>query len=307
MMKIGYFNEQRLHINDYKPDIHEGKVYCADKHVLIPKRGEVRTHHFSHRAGEGNADCSGPPKGSWHYFWQLRLLPTAIESRFTKPVQLKPNGPVENVLKIADSINVIGQNKDILSIGEFQHSVMSKDEFVLREAFYTRTDLLSHCGLPYCKSELTWIFDLTSSDIEIDEIFGDIVCFRLLKGTKYMLEAKARAFYDFAKRDLIMFIDSHKVKTQEPRMIGRLIPLKAIDEYFFKGVLAEPLTVDQQRLNCLPLADYKSSSISIADTLTDKRMSSLLTLIKDYYFVHYKKTKAKGILKDIESLVVTIP
>lgn len=303
MMKIGYFNGQRLHINEYNPEIHEGKVYCADKHVLIPKRGEVRTHHFSHRAGEGNADCSGPPKGNWHLWWQNRLLLSAIESRFTKPVQSKPNGPVEHVLKIADSINIIGENKDTLAIIEYQHSVFSAEECAFREAFYTRTDLLSHCGLPYCKAELTWIFDLTSSDIEIEETFGDIVCFRMMKGTKYMLAATARAFWDFGKRDLILFIASHKTKTQEPRMIGRLIPLKAIDEYFFKGALAEPLNADQQRLNCLPLANYKSCGVPVQDTLCHGRMIKLLDLVKEYYFMHYKKTKGKIVLKEIESML----
>lgn len=305
-MKIGYFNGQRLHINEYDPAIHEGKVYCADKHLLIAKRGEVRTHHFSHRSGEGNNDCSGEGKTSWHLWWQNRLLPTAIESRFTKPVQLKPNGPVENVLKIADSINVIGENKDILSIGEFQHSVMSAQEMAFREAFYSRTDLLAHCGLPHCKAELTWIFDLSSSDIEIDDVFGDIVCYRLMKGTKYMLEAKSRAFYDFGKRDLIMSIDNHKAKTQEPRMIGRLIPLKTIDEYFFKGALAEPLTVDQQRLNCLPLIDYKPCAVAVHKTLGDENMTKLLSMVKDYYFVHYKKSKAKVLKGQIEVLLKDI-
>lgn len=306
-MKIGYINGQRLHIKDYDPAVHADKVYCADGHLLIPKRGEVRVHHFSHRAGEGNNECSSDGKGTWHCFFQNRLLSNAIESRFVKPVQLKPNGPVENVLKIADSINIIGENKDTLSIVEFQHSVMSESEIKFRESFYTRTDLLSHCGLSHCKAELTWIFDLTSSDIEIDEVFGDIICFRFLKGTKYMLDAKLRTFWDFGKRDLIMFIDSHKTKTQEPRIIGRLIPLKTLDEHFFKGSLAEPLTPEQQRLNFLPLANYKPSSIPIDNTHSDDKMMKLLELVKEYYFVHYKKSKAKAICKDIQALVSTLP
>jgi hypothetical protein len=307
-MKIGYINGQRLHIKDYDPAAHADKVYCADGHLLIPKRGEIRVHHFSHRAGEGNGDCSSDGKGTWHCFWQNRLLPTAIESRFVKPVQLKPNGPIENVLKIADSINIIGENKDTLSIVEFQHSSsITAQEIAFRESFYTQTDLLSHCGLPYCKAELTWIFDLTNSDIEIDEVFGDLVCFRFLKGTKYMLDAKARSLWDFGKQDLIMFVDSHKVKTQEPRMIGRLIPLKTVDEHFFKGTLVEPLTPEQQRLNCLPLANYKPSSVSIDKTRTDARMTKLLELVKEYYFVHYKKSKAKAISKNIEAVVATLP
>jgi hypothetical protein len=166
---------------------------------------------------------------------------------------------------------------------------------------------LSHCGLPYCKAELTGIFDLTSSDIEIDEVFGDIICFRFLKGTKYMFDAKTRAFWDFNKRDLILFVDSHKTKTQEPRIIGRLIPLKTLDEYFFKGALAEPLTPEQQRLNCLPLANYKPSSVSIYQTQNDDRMKRLIELVKEYYFVHYKKSKAKAIIKDIQALLSTLP
>ena len=48
MLKVGYYNGLRLHISEYDPKVHEGRVLCEDGHLLIAKRGEVRMHHFSH-------------------------------------------------------------------------------------------------------------------------------------------------------------------------------------------------------------------------------------------------------------------
>jgi len=292
MSTIAYFEGKRLHIRDYDPRIHP-KVYCADGHLMIAKKGAIKQHHYSHRAGEGNGQCGSEGKTDWHLWWQARLLPGNLEFRFIKAVD-----GVET-MKIADSINVIGTQRDILSICEFQNSVMSKEEMAFREKFYTRTDLMTEWGIPCCKAELTWVFNLENCDIEIEKTFGDLVCFKWLKGTKYMLSSKCRTFFDFSKQELILCLAVHKPETQNTKFVGRLIPLHEIDRYFFNGALVE-LNADQQRLNRLHLAEFSPLNISVEKTA---ELGDLVELIKQYYFKHHGKSTGKGLKKEIKDKV----
>lgn len=290
MSTIGYFEGRRLHIRDYDARAHDGKVYCADGHLLIAKKGLIKSHHYSHRAGEGKDECGSEGKGDWHLWWQARLLPSNIEFRFVKSVDGVPT------MKIADSINVIGPTKDILSIVEFQNSVMSKSEMAFREKFYTRPDLMTEWGLAACRSELTWIFNLENCDIDIEEIFGDLVCFKWLKGTKYMLPASGRVFFDLSKQELILCLAVHKPETQDTKFIGRIISLREIDHYLFAGALCD-LTTDQQRLNRLHLIDYRPLPVLLERTAD---LEALLELLKPFYFKHYGKSKGKSLKKEIK-------
>ncbi len=281
MLKVGYINNNRLHINEYNPQLHENKVQCEEGHYLIAKRGTIRETHFSHRSGEGNGNCS-KGTGNWHLCWQYRLLPQNIEFRFTK------YNNSNKIMKIADTVNVIGDNKDTLSIVEFQNSKMDETEMAFREEFYTRSDLLSEWGLPKCKSTLTWVFNLNECDIEIDHIFGDLICFRWIKGSKYMLAAKARTFYDLGRRDLIEIFHIHKPKILETLFIGRLISLEAFDKLFFDGILNTPnrlhgeLSLDDKRLNRNKLADYEELTSSTM-TVSDKR-NKVVEMAMSFYF-----------------------
>lgn len=278
MLKIGYYNGKRLHISEYNPDVHEGQVRCDENHLMIAKRGTVRMHHFCHRPGEGENCSSSDGMTAWHLWWQTRIISKNIELRITKTVSDRDG--TREVLKIADSFNSIGPNKDILSITEFQHSIMSASEIAFREAFYSRTDLMSQWGLPQCKSELTWIFDISSCDIEIEYTFGDMICFKWLKGTKYMFPAQARTFYDLGRRDLIQIFAIHKPKTLETKLIGRLISLETLDKFLFDGIL-DLKGDDDRRLNTHPLADYEPLLIPIDQT---DRLDSLIELLKINYF-----------------------
>ena len=276
MLQIGYFNGERLHINDYNPQIHT-VVKCADGHTLIAKRGDIREHHFCHRAKEGTDNCSGSDgMSNWHKWWQNRLLPNNIEYRFNK-----------EILKIADSVNGIGPNKSILSIVEFQHSKMDIVEFSLRQKFYTRTDLLLDKGIPYCQANLTWIFDLTSCDIEIDHVFGDIICFRWVKGSKFMFPAGEMVLWDLGKLQLCLIFGINKPKIMESRIIGRLISLEDIDNFYFEGALKPNLKPDEKRLNTHPIADCKYLTCDI-------KRQRIVDLAKQFYFAPDKKKSNKN-------------
>src|SRR5579885_500803 len=230
MLQVGYVDNQRVHIDDYDPKLHEGKVRCLEGHFLIAKKGDIREHHFCHKSKDGSNCSSSKSKGSWHCWWQNRLLPSSIEFRFNK-----------EVLKIADSVNIIGPNKDTLSIVEFQSSKMEVEEMRFRESFYTRTDLMSQWGLNYCPSVLTWIFDLSMSDMEIDHIFGDIICFRWIKGSKFMFPAQKNVLWDYNKRDMLNIIAIDNPKIIESKIIARIIPLEIFDQMFFSGILRNNL------------------------------------------------------------------
>lgn len=315
MLLVGYTKSgQRVSIENYDSEVEKnriqkgekdlGEIYCAEGHLLIAKRGDVRKHHFCHKNkkdSEANGGCGSDGKTSWHIWWQARLLDKNIEFRLVK-----------EFTKIADSINIIPDEQativdaetKLLSIVEFQNSKMSEEEFILREKFYTRTDLMANWGLPYCRATLTWVFNLTDCDIDIDHVFGDIVCFRWTKGSKYMYNVKAPSYWDFGKRDLIEILAIHKPKVVESLIIGRLVPLEHFDEHYFKGIVKPVLSNDEQterhRLNTHRLAKY--------EPMVDKlKRSKLIELCHLFYFRKEmvvkgpkKVRKKKGEKKDLQ-------
>ena len=293
MIKVGYFKGERLHIKDYLESLHANNVYCADGHLLIAKKGEIRTHHFSHKLGQTDCQCGGD-MSDWHLWWQNRLKSQYIECKFTK----------DGITKIADSLSIGGPNMSILNVIEYQNSKMGENEMKLRESFYSRSDLMSEHGMKKCNAQLTWIFNLTLCDIEIDFIFGDIVCFHWVKGSKFMLNSKARTFYDFGKRDLIQVLEIYKPKIHETKFIGRFVPIENIDKEIFCESLRNDLVPEDKRLNTLRLAEYVSLPIGIYDVDV---YSELITTIKKIFFTTKKiksikaedKTKIANIIESI--------
>lgn len=258
MLLVGYTGAGvRVHIENYSTDNVTGEtIYCEEGHVLVAKKGDVRKHHFCHKNkkdGTSGQSCGSEGKTSWHIWWQARLLDKNIEFRFNK-----------EILKIADSINLLSSftdgPKDILSIVEFQNSKFSVQEIRLRESFYTRTDLMSQWGLPFCKAILTWVFNLADCDIEIEHIFGDIVCFRWVKGSKYMYSAQTTTYWDLGKRDLIEVYAIHKPKIMQSLIIGRLVSLEDFDKFYFQGALKSYQSAvehtETNRLNVHKLANF---------------------------------------------------
>jgi len=299
-MKVAYFNGQRLNVKDYVGAFHEGQVKCADGHFLVAKKGAIRVHHFSHRAQEGGLECSGDGKTDWHIWWQDRLLDRHIEFRFLKDGQLK----------IADSIAVIGPNRDILSIVEFQNSVMTANEMAFREAFYQRKDLMSEWGVPYCRASLTWIFNLDKCDISIKHIFGDLICFSWEKGSKYMMASTTRTFYDCNKKELILILAKHKTETASPFFIGRLIPFSMFDFSFFPDALDMGVATSREgsRSNLLSMVnEYTPFNVPLLES--EEKLKPLVLLLKSWYFGR-KKEQSQGSLilgkiRDYVSLFTT--
>lgn len=245
MLRVGYFEGFRLHIKDYDHEIHKNKILCAQGHRIIAKKGKIRDHHFCHKNGEGDDNCGGKI-GSWHLWWQSRLNPKNIELRFNK-----------EVLKIADCVNIVNNN---LTIVEFQKSKMDREEMAFREKFYTRRDLMSQWGVPDCTSKLIWIFHLLDCDIEIEYLFGDIVCFRWRKGTKFMLNSKldgnVTTYYDLGKRDLIQIHKLCKPKILATKFVGRLIPLSKLDKTIFRGITKSNLDESETRMDTHKIEDF---------------------------------------------------
>lgn len=75
MLKIGYCDGKRVDIKEYDPELHENKIKCEEGHILVAKRGEVKIHHFSHRAGEGSKCTSSEGKLTGIYFGKVGYFP----------------------------------------------------------------------------------------------------------------------------------------------------------------------------------------------------------------------------------------
>ena len=109
---------------------------------LIQKRGEYNAHHFAHKnmLKDGQSSCDGwsNDMSDWHMDWQ--------------------NAFPEESREIVVERNGVRHRADVLvnnTVIEFQHSVISPEEFRKRNAFY------SDAGY-----RVIWIFDMTESYAE---------------------------------------------------------------------------------------------------------------------------------------------
>lgn len=133
--------------------------------------------------------------------------------------------------------------------------------------------------------------------MEIDHVFGDVICFRWIKGTKYMFNAKSPAYWDYGKRELIYILEIEKAKVMESKIIGILISIEDFDNYYFKGALKDNLDQDQLRTNRLSIVDYKK--------LTPEIRNQVMELAKALYFEHKKglKKDKKEIKRELKALL----
>lgn len=277
MLRIAYTSQGRLPIEKYTDELGKGKIYCLQGHPLVAKRGEKKQHHYSHAPGYGS-DCHySDGKTSWHLWWQGRLKSSHIEYRFNK-----------EILKISDAVNI---QENRLNVIEFQNSKMDAAEIELRETFYSRADLLSDVFPLPVISRLTWVFNLSDCSIDIQFVWKDFVCFTWEGGSKYMLHAKARTFFDFGKRDLIQFLDATKIKTDKPMIIGRLISIEKLDKLLFKDILVDSGNLDQRqnRYGLLPdefVASFEESDYKFTDLSKDEdpNLQKVLSSLKSYYY-----------------------
>lgn len=235
MRRVAYFNKKRLFISDYDPEKHKGKIFCAEGHLLIAKRGKIKAHHFCHK---GKISCDSDKKmGPWHIWWQDRILPEMTEFRIKK----------DGKLKIADAFNSIDGR---LRIIEFQKSIIPSDEIQFRESFYSSENLLSFIGKEkILKPILIWIFDCSNCDIDITKRNGKDIEFYWVKGSKYLFAAKkSKIFLDFGKKELIELTWRNN-GSKSTKLKGTIWDLEDIDKTIFKGILKQKLSTDQKRTN----------------------------------------------------------
>lgn len=126
----------------YIDDTHVKKQYfcptCGEE--LILKKGDIKAHHFAHKA---NSNCTD----SWHY--DMSLWHSLWQDKFPKETQeivKKKDGKTHRA-------DVLLESKKIVL--EFQHSPMSPDEFSDRNDFYN--------DLEY---RVIWVFDASNEYYE---------------------------------------------------------------------------------------------------------------------------------------------
>jgi competence CoiA-like predicted nuclease len=104
------------------PEVKGGVLYCpACGGDVIAKTGEINIHHFAHVTKDcGYFDYKG--MSEWHTKWQDLFPPEKQEVRIEK----------EGKVHIADVVNSNGV------VIEFQHSTMSLESKMKRDAFYDK-------------------------------------------------------------------------------------------------------------------------------------------------------------------------
>lgn len=133
-------NGNRVHIADaQRGDKEYTCCYCHNK--MIAKKGTVRAAHFAHAAGCACDEWYGN-KGEWHRHMQ-DLFPKDAQE-----VILEADGEKH----IAD-VCLQKSNGQRLVI-EFQHSSLSREEFVKRTLFWKSN-----------YTDLIWVFDVRACDI----------------------------------------------------------------------------------------------------------------------------------------------
>jgi hypothetical protein len=189
---------ERLHIKEYIKEEHKGKIFCYEGHELVAKKGEKKTHHYSHK----NDACECDRRmGEFHIWWQKRVKDNYLEKRYN----------VDGKLHIADIVNKNG------TVIEIQKSKIPPKIIREREEFY---------------GDMIWVFDCTCIDIHIIKQKKDVMLFEWVKGTRYLLEAKKPSFLDFGKRGVVELI-----KQKGRKMIGVIWTLEEFDNQFFNDIL----------------------------------------------------------------------
>lgn len=105
---------------------------CGEKLVL--RKGDIRRHHFAHHSHTNCTDTWHYDMSAWHIAWQDRFPQEQQEI-------------IKNVDGNKHRADVLIEKAKIVL--EFQHSALSAEEFVERNAFYN--------GLGY---KVIWIFDV---------------------------------------------------------------------------------------------------------------------------------------------------
>lgn len=227
-------NEKRIHINDYRDEMN-GKIYCAEGHSVVAKKGTQRVHHFAHKSG---TLCScHDNKGDWHIESQNRVIKEAQEVRFISVSKDQNDISTNNKQKLhiadvfIDKSNFAPKMNKFLSydgiVIEYQHSPMKQDVMKKREDFYTGVS-------SQYKFHLIWVFDCTNWEYHIVRKplpSNKELMMRKIKGRDFALLGSytnhVTKVLDFGKYDLLVV-----TKQQGPTITGYTITIDEFDELF---------------------------------------------------------------------------
>ena len=201
---VGNDRERRVHITEYDPVEHKGKIFCADGHHVIAKRGAKTVWHYSHQAGE--ACEASRVMGPWHHWWQDRVEPDFLE------IIIKRDGKKH----IADMIN----GDDV--VVEFQKSVVSPDVIVEREGFYNK---------------MIWVFYCAEHLMKVVKQVGRYQRLKMVGGSKFFLCSKKRAFLDFNGRGVLELLKVVNATKAKPELYVRIWTMEEFDKEFMNGCL----------------------------------------------------------------------
>lgn len=240
-MRIAYLGDKRIDINEYNEDM-SGKLTCAEGHIVIAKRGDIRTHHFSHK---NNCHCSSSEgMTDWHINWQNRA------GKDGREIRLKADGKMH----IADTlipISSLSQSPWLHTINkckgfviEYQHSPMNESVMRERESFYTAQGY-----------HLVWVFDTKGWDYNMvrKSVSSTIptlntsnigsITIRKRKGADFPLKGaytgRVSKILDFGKKELLIV-----TKQNNMTITGDMISMELFNKIFL-GDMAVPDTDDR--------------------------------------------------------------
>ena len=131
---------ERIHIDSAEPT---DKYYCpACGDLMVQKRGNINAHHFAHKSCKNCDPWYTGKLSNWHIRMQNHFKKSAQEVIIWNTQHTEYH--------IADIALQAGHTKYII---EFQHSVISQNEFITRSSFYMQ-----------CGYKLIWVFDFCEND-----------------------------------------------------------------------------------------------------------------------------------------------
>ena len=127
-------NKKRISAREAKRGEEYRCPLCDDRLEL--RRGDIRIPHFAHWKNTSCIDSWQHDMSEWHYSWQQQFPEDCQE------VVVEKDGEKHRADVLIKEHNVVV---------EFQHSILSPEEFVKRNNFY------SECGY-----HVIWLFDMTN-------------------------------------------------------------------------------------------------------------------------------------------------
>lgn len=251
---MGYLDgdvTKRVHIQEYDPEVHKGRIQCSHGHQVVGKRGAKVVWHYAHVSGESD-ECSRE-MGPWHRWWQDR-----VEPDFLEVIMLR-----DGKKHIADMVN----GDDL--VVEFQKSVVPSETIREREMFYNK---------------MIWVFYCTEHKMKEVNRVGRYMHLKLIGGSKFFLCAQKQAFLDFDRRGVLEVIKILKATSSKPELYVKIWTMKEFDEAFMKGCLKgdAPTRVDRQPYDLDAINDTNRTEVTLEMALEafkpKKKVKSMQTV-----------------------------